>query len=127
MTLNLKFVMKLFVVTFMGITTFFALNNAVHWAGDWLTLLWICSAFFFPFLVGIMVGKPIIGRKSEILGSFIGFVVVIAPGWVYLATGDRNYVEHSMQNFYIAFVPLAIVQGFITMPVGVAARIRIQS
>ena len=123
---NLKFFTKLLVVTFMGVASFIALGNAEPWAGDWVTPVWICSAFFFPFLFGMAVGKPISGRKSALAGSLIGLIVVVVPGYLYMATGDRGYTEHAMQNFYIAFIPLSIIQGSITAPVGVAARVSIQ-
>ena len=125
-TINQKFATKLLTITFMGFAAFYALTNAEPWAGDWIAPLWICSAFFVPFVMGLVIGSPISGKISVLLGSIIGLAVVIVPGWIYMATGDRNSTEYSMQNFYLAFIPLSILQGLITMPVGVAARIRIQ-
>lgn len=112
------------VVALMAAATFVVLDNAEAWAGDWVGPVWVLSGFFVPFVAGISVGGAAQGTAGKLAGGLLGVAVVVLPGLVYLGTGERGYAEHDMGVFYAAFVPLAVVEGAITMPVGVAARLR---
>ena len=112
------------VVVLMGAATFVVLDNALPWAGDWVGPVWVLGGFFVPFVAGISVGRAASGTPGTLAGALLGAVVVVLPGLVYLNTGERGYAEHDMWIFYAAFIPLAMTEGAITMPVGVAARLR---
>lgn len=111
-------------VALMGAATFFVLDNAEPWAGDWVGPVWVCMGFFTPFLAGLAAGRVAFGRTSYIAGATFGIATVVLPSLFYFGTGERGHVEHQMWVFFAAFIPLAAVQGAITMPVGVGVRLR---
>ncbi len=119
-----KHVLSAVAVVLMGAATFIVLDNANPWAGDWVTPTWVLGGFFVPFVAGITLGRAAAGSRGNIAGALLGIAVVVLPGLAYLSTGERGYSEHNMRVFYAAFLPLAMAEGAITMPVGVAARLR---
>ena len=111
----------------MAATAFVTLDNAEPWAGDQVGPIWVACGFFVPFLIGIALGRAAMGIRANVLGALAGAITVVAPTLIYLASGERDYAGHELSTFFAAFIPLAMTQGAIAMPVGVAARSRPRS
>ena len=94
------------------------------WVGDWGALLWICGAFFFPFVAGLALGRAGVGRRGRAIGAVIGAAVVLVPSIGYAVTAAPDVAELRLPLLWAVFGPLAAVQGAIALPVGTSARSR---
>ena len=105
----------------MGALALVAIDGLNDWIGDVGALLWISAGYFFPFLSGIAVGPAASGLPGRIAGALVGALVVVAPIVGYLLVKDQRAFAISVP---LTFIPLALAQGAIAMPVGVAVRSR---
>ena len=109
------------VVLVMGILALIAIDGLNDWVGDVGALLWISAGYFFPFVSGIAIGAAASGIQGRIGGSTVGGLVVILPIAVYLIVRDERAFTLSVP---LSFIPLALAQGAIAMPVGASVRSR---
>ena len=63
------------------------------WVGDWGALLWICGAFFFPFVTGLALGRSGVGRRGRAIGAVIGAAVVLVPSIGYAVAAAPDIAE----------------------------------
>ena len=95
-----------------------------EWVSDWGALLWICAAFFFPFITGVAWGPGGLGKRGRVAGALIGGALALAPGLGYAAIRDVDLTALRLPLLWALFTPLAMAQGTISLPVGAGARRR---
>ena len=102
----------------VGVATIDALND---WVGDLGALLWTAAGFWFPFIAGIVIKERGAGIRGRVIGALVGAAVVALPIAGYLLVRQDEVVA---MRIPLSFIPLALAQGAIAMPVGASVRSR---
>ena len=117
----------------IGVVAAIALLSLDEWLGDWVGPLWLLSPFALAFIIGMAVGSRATGKRGALLGALVGAAVVLVPsGGVLLyhaLSGQDLGAEVSTRGLlrlWLAFSPVAMLQGALSGPVGATARSYLQ-
>lgn len=111
-------------IAVLGVATLVSLGALRDWLGDWAALLWTCGTMFFPWVVGMAVGRRIgVDAPAKLAGAAFGIMVVIAPLYTFAAIPLRD-VPMNGDWWMLAgpFAALGAVLGGMALPVGVRVR-----
>ena len=111
-------------IAVLGLATLVSLDALRDWLGDWAALLWTCGTMFFPWVVGMAVGRRIgVDATAKLAGAAIGIIVVVAPLYAFAAMPLRDVPANGEWWLLAgAFAALGAVLGGMALPVGVRVR-----
>jgi hypothetical protein len=104
----------------MGALAVGTLTILDDWVGDITAFLWVLGGFWFPFLSGLLLGPLAKRPTGRAIGAAIGAVVVLLPSVSYVIIKNPDINELRLPLLWALFVPLALAQGAMAIPV--AAR-----
>lgn len=109
----------------MGVTAYLSLSILEDLVGDLLGAIWILSAFFLPFLLGISLGQIARRSRGVATGAVAGLLVPLVPIALLLTVTETfNHPDGLLDGplLTLLLAPLAMVMGALTLPMGASAR-----
>ena len=129
MLFNLGMVIRVALVSAMAAAAYASLVMLDDWVGNWVGPAWLLTGFFVPLLGGIALGARVRGGREFVAGALIGALTVALPSIGYvagLALSDGSLTgrldELDLPQLWAVFVPLAMAEGALMLPMGVALR-----
>ncbi len=129
MRFNLGTAMRVALVSAMATAAYVSLVILDDWVGNWVGPVWLLMGFFVPFFGGIALGAIARGSRGFVAGALLGALTVALPSIGYVVgvalSGDGltgSLDELDLPQLWAVFVPLAMAEGALVLPMGVTVR-----